>query len=136
MCKSTLDNYNTLLDLQKRIPKQTGPCWIQEPVILTDALGRVAPIHLELINSWEVLYSVLTARFVNLPGHKKLGRGEYALQNQESAEDLERDQPFEACFVPGYEVSMCFSFKATFPSNACPKCRKETDAAPESTTQW
>jgi hypothetical protein len=118
------------------MPKQTGPCWIQKPVMLTDALGRVAPIHLELINSWEVFDSVLAARFLNLPGQKKLGRGEYALQGKEAIEDLERSRLFETCFIPGNDINMCFSFKATFPTNACPKCKKETNAAPESTTQW
>ncbi|KAH8589052.1 hypothetical protein B0O99DRAFT_677018, partial [Bisporella sp. PMI_857] len=49
--------YNVMADLQSRIPKEFGPFWIQEPVFLTDALGRVAPIHLELINSWDVFDS-------------------------------------------------------------------------------
>jgi hypothetical protein len=62
------DSYKVLLDVQSRIPREFKPCWIQEPVMLTDALGRVAPIHIELVNSWEVFDSVLTARFINLPG--------------------------------------------------------------------
>lgn len=94
MCRSTLDNYNTI-DIQQRMPNQTGPCWIQEPATLTDALGRVSPIHLVFINSWEVFDSVLAARFLNLPGQKNLRRGEYALQSQDATRDLKRNQPFE-----------------------------------------
>lgn len=136
MCQSTLDNYNTLVDIQQRMPKQTGPCWIQEPITFTDPLGRVAPIHLELINTWEVFESVLAARFLNLRGQKKLQRREYALQGKDATADLERSRSFESCFVPGDDINMCFSFEATIPTNGCPKCGKETDAAIESTTQW
>jgi hypothetical protein len=28
--------------------------WIHEPLIFTDSLGRVVPLHLELVDSWEV----------------------------------------------------------------------------------
>ena len=63
--------YNILRDLQTRVPPEFEPCWIQEPLMLTDALGRVAPVHLELINNWHVLESVLVARFRNIPGGAK-----------------------------------------------------------------
>ena len=36
------------------MPAQLDKCWTQDPVILEDALGRVTPFHLELIDSWEV----------------------------------------------------------------------------------
>jgi hypothetical protein len=136
LCKSTLINYKTLIDIQRTMPKQTGPCWIQEPVTLTDPLGRVAPIHLELINSWEVFEKVLDGRFLHLPGRKKLERREYALQDQDATADLERSRSFEECFIPGRMVGMCFNFEKFFPANTCPKCKKETDAANSSTTQW
>jgi hypothetical protein len=108
----------------------TGACYF------TDALGRVAPIQLELINTWEAFESVLAARFLNIRGQKKLQRREYALQGKDATEDIERSRPFETRFVPGYDVNMCFSFKAAIPTNGCPKCKKETDAAVESMTQW
>lgn len=49
-----LKTYNAVMNFQTCIRREFKPCWIQEPLILTDALGRVAPIHLELINSWDV----------------------------------------------------------------------------------
>jgi hypothetical protein len=82
--------YNIVVDLQSRIPKELGPCWIQEPVILTDALDRVAPIHLELINSWGVFDSVLAARFIDLPGEGKIARREYAIHEQNLERDVQR----------------------------------------------
>jgi hypothetical protein len=58
--------YNAVVELQTKIPQKFQPCWIQEPLILTDPLGRVTPIHLELINSWAVFQSVIVARFEKL----------------------------------------------------------------------
>jgi hypothetical protein len=136
MYKSMPSDFKSLINIQQKMTKQTGPCWIQEPVILADPLGRVAPIHLELINSWDVFEKVMDGRFLDLPGRKKLKRQEYALQDQDATANLERSQPFEACFIPGRTVGMCFNFEKSFPANACPKCEKETDTAASSTTQW
>jgi hypothetical protein len=121
-------NYKILLDLQARVPREFGPCWIQEPLILTDALGRVAPVHLELINSWDVLESVLAARFRNIPGEQKISRKEYALQDRSSSQDIERTAPFEASFFPGRKVdmSMLFSRSNNANSTSCPGCGMES----------
>ena len=93
--------YSVVIDLQSRIPKEFGLCWIQEPVIPTDALGRVASIRLELINSWEVFDSVLALRFIDLPGEGKVARREYAIYEQNLERDVQQTQPFTACFLPG-----------------------------------
>ena len=46
--------YKAVVSLQNVIPAQLERSWTQEPAILDDALGRVTPIHLELLDSWEV----------------------------------------------------------------------------------
>ena len=43
-----------LVSLQARIPAQLNRSWTQDPVVLSDALGRVSPFHLDFIDSWEV----------------------------------------------------------------------------------
>jgi hypothetical protein len=130
-------SYKILLDLQTRVPREFEPCWIQEPLILTDALGRVAPVHLELINSWEVFDSVLAARFRNIPGEQKIRHKEYALQDRGSLRDLERSQPFESSFLPGRRVDMSMIFERShLLVTSCPRCgfeNKENNAVP---TTW
>jgi ankyrin repeat protein len=119
-------SYNILLELQTRVPREFEPCWIQEPLILTDALGRIAPVHLELINSWVVLESVLEARFHNIPGQYKIKRREYALQDRSSQLDIQRSASFESCFLPGRKVDMSMVFKQGHSMGAyCPGCRME-----------
>lgn len=93
--------YKAVVALQSRIPKEFGPCWIQEPLTLTDALGRSAPLHLELVNSWDVFESVLAARFKDLPGQGKVARREYAIHEPNLERDIERSEPFASCFLPG-----------------------------------
>jgi hypothetical protein len=116
-------SYNILLELQTRVPPEFKPCWIQDPLILTDALGRVAPVHLELINSWNVLESVLEARFHNVPGERKIKRREYALQDRFSQLDIERSASFDSCFLPGRRVDMSMVFMGGNTSGAiCPGC--------------
>ena len=43
-----------LVSLQARIPAQLNRSWTQDPVELSDALGRVLHFHLDFIDSWEV----------------------------------------------------------------------------------
>ena len=43
-----------LVSLQTRIPAQLDRSWTQDPVVLSDALGRVSQFHLDFIDSWEV----------------------------------------------------------------------------------
>jgi len=131
--------YSSIIDLQSRIPKEFGPCWIQEPLILTDALGRVAPIHLELINSWDVFDNVLAARFIDLPGEGKVARGEYAIHEPNLVRDLERSQPFAACFMPGNRLDMMMVFRAendSTPKNSCPGCKTVSEEGSSSSMQW
>lgn len=130
-------SYRILLDLQTRVPREFEPCWIQEVLILTDALGRVAPIHLELINSWDVLESVLMARFKNIPGERKVMRGEYALQDRGSLRDIEKSQTFEASFLPGRRVDMSMIFKQSHSLlRVCPGCRLDTEEDNAVATIW
>lgn len=131
--------YDAVVDLQSRIPKEFGPCWIQEPFILTDALGRVAPIHIELINSWDVFENVLKARFVDLPGEGKVARGEYAVHEPNMERDIERWQPFATCFPPGHRLDMMMVFKEDvghLSRNSCPVCSATSRENSLSAARW
>jgi hypothetical protein len=128
--------YNILVDLQRRVPREFEPCWIQEPAIWTDPLGRIAPLHLELINSWEVFESVIAARFMNAPGERKIRKKEYAIQDRLSQQELERSRPFVACFLPGRQVDMSMVFKQTNAGTTCPGCGKECIQGSSNAITW
>lgn len=50
--------YKAVVTLHSRIPPQLERCWTQEPITLRDPLGRVAPVHLEFIETWEVRFQL------------------------------------------------------------------------------
>lgn len=119
----SIHSYNVLLNVQDRLSPEVQPNWAQEPITLTDALGRVAPIHLELINNWDILDSVLEARFKNVPGERKIRQKEYALQDRSSKQDIRRDVPFNLCFLPGRRIDMCVLFEDNpCTPTSCPTC--------------
>ena len=133
--------YSTVVEIQSRIPKELGACWTQEPLILTAALGRVAPIHLELINSWDSFDSVLEARFIGLPGEGKVIRGEYAIHEPILNRDLQHTQPFSACFLPGSRLDMMMVFTnvnelGDTHKNSCPRCKADCREEASSTAEW
>jgi hypothetical protein len=129
-------SYNILLDFQARVPREFGPCWIQEPLTLTDALGRVAPIHLELVNSWEVFEAVLEARFLDFPGENKIRSGEYAISDGASEQDLVRSQAFASAFLPGRRIDMCMLFREQGSNNSCPGCGQKSESSDSIGTTW
>jgi hypothetical protein len=104
--------------------------------MLTDALGRIAPVHLELINSWTVLESVLEARFHNIPGERKIKRREYALQDRSSQRDIQRNASFNSCFLPGGKVDMSMVFKQRHSEAHCPGCGKECCQGAAASSKW
>ena len=77
---------------------QLDRCWTQDPVIFQDALGRVTPLPLGFIDSWEVRLgldspftclannqafdAVLEVRFRQCPGHRKVVWKDYDLRSR------------------------------------------------------
>ncbi|CAJ2511261.1 Uu.00g068860.m01.CDS01 [Anthostomella pinea] len=98
----------------------------EEFFVLIDAVGREAPVHLRLINSWEALNWVLLARFKDWKGAKRVAHGRYALQDHTMSRDIKRSMDFEAASLPGQTVAMSIECKRNGTSeirtSKCPKC--------------
>jgi hypothetical protein len=54
----SIDTWRKVNAIHDQMPQNINR-WIQAPAILEDALGRVIPIHLDLIDSWEVSWTPL-----------------------------------------------------------------------------
>lgn len=63
------------LHAQRSVPARV---LLQQPIILHDALGRIAPFHLEFIDSVEMFLEVLQMRFEHI-GRPKVKRLEFDL---------------------------------------------------------
>ncbi|KFX91475.1 hypothetical protein V490_05878 [Pseudogymnoascus sp. VKM F-3557] len=106
------------ITLQHNIPRQVP---LQEPVVFRDALDRVMPIHLDLINSAEAFIAVLKVRFKDI-GSEKLDRNEYNLTDENQNRNLDMRKPWCSVMKPGHRVSMSMVFDTSVEQNVCPGC--------------
>jgi hypothetical protein len=83
------------VQMQRNLPPQV---LLQQPVILHDALGRIAPFHLEFINSAAALKAVLKVRFQHV-GLRKVITNEYGLRDANRQTDIDISKPWETALV-------------------------------------
>ena len=89
-----LDIKATLLT-QNELPPQI---LLQEPVILHDPLGRIAPFHLEFINSRDAFLAVLRVRF-EFKGLGKIIRREFDLREQRGQKSIWLARTWDRVFL-------------------------------------
>jgi hypothetical protein len=123
--------FQIVLDIQSAIQHQL-PAQInrQEPVYFEDAHGRLAPFHVEFVNSLEAFEAVMEVRFRHVPGLKKFQRREYILQEPRSKRKLNLQAPWQSLFLPGRRVVMSMIFQTPQISmSSCPGCQTENAAS-------
>ncbi|KAF8856733.1 hypothetical protein BDZ45DRAFT_745206 [Acephala macrosclerotiorum] len=109
--------------LQQYIPPQIDR---QQPVLFEDAHGRIAPFHVEFINSFAAFQAVMEVRFRHVPGLKKVQNNEYAIQERRSKRNLDLRAPWESVFLPGRKFNMSMTFhRQQNPVSSCPGCQTE-----------
>ncbi|KAH8820125.1 hypothetical protein F5884DRAFT_744486 [Xylogone sp. PMI_703] len=122
---------------QQAMPRGLGGCWKQAPVSLEDAMGFVIPIPLELVNPWDMFDTIIAKRFEKHPGHRKIQRGEFAIEEDSTGREVSRMLDLTMCLRPGQKIdtSVIFS-KGDADSNHCPRCRAKSAASSEARTQY
>ncbi|KAF2092431.1 hypothetical protein NA57DRAFT_50298 [Rhizodiscina lignyota] len=134
--------YRAVVTLQNSLPSRLERSLIQEPFILEDAIGRIAPVHLQFINSWDAFEAVIDARFKGIQGHRKVMDKEYTLQDHTSGIEVSRKRPWEGAFLPGGRIDMSFVFGDDLPAAAkesgasCPNCHTASDGATDLEIRW
>lgn len=89
-----LATYRAVLSIQESLSRSMDRALIQDPFVLEDPLGRVAPVHLQFITSWKAFYAVLATRFEGLPGHKKIGQREFVIQERATNREISIKEPW------------------------------------------
>ncbi|KAF1837793.1 hypothetical protein BDW02DRAFT_466187, partial [Decorospora gaudefroyi] len=105
-----ISTYQAVIRLQTSLPSRLEGGLIEEPVILEDPLGRIAPVHLQFITSWDAFNSVLESRFQNIQGLKKVKQRDYGLQERGTGREIEQSRLWQSAFLPGQRVEMSFIF--------------------------
>ncbi|KAF2814381.1 uncharacterized protein BDZ99DRAFT_568011 [Mytilinidion resinicola] len=100
----------------------------EDPFILEDALGRVAPVHLRFITSWEAFDAVLEIRFKGLKGYSQVRRKQFVIQEQSTRREIDRTSLWEGAFFSGQRVDMSLIFQSDTKEAdnkklvSCPNC--------------
>jgi hypothetical protein len=80
---------------------------------------------------------ILVKRFEKLPGHKKVLKGKYTIEDNITGKVLSNAQVLSMCLRPGQKVDMSMEFKGSdFDMNSCPRCRTASASPAEERTQW
>ncbi|KAH7410535.1 hypothetical protein BKA64DRAFT_357102 [Cadophora sp. MPI-SDFR-AT-0126] len=119
--------YNSVISIQEVISGGLQRSLTHEPFILEDAIGRISPVHLQFINSWDALDAVLELRFRKIQGHTKVKRREYILQEHSTKREISRTRHWEGAFLPGQRIDMSLIFDTREQSRietSCPSCKE------------
>lgn len=133
----SVQDLQRMMQIQMTIPPQV---LLQQPVILLDAFGKLAPFHLEFIDSLEIFTAVLKIRFrkegVRQAGLAKVDNREFAIQETRRRKPIDVEKPWSKVFQPGQEVDMSMVFhQVESHPNTCPGCSRENENS-ENQVQW
>jgi len=95
---------------------------LSRTLTLEDPLGRVTLVDMVYVSSWNAFDSVLEICFRDLPGHKKVAKKEYILQDRQTNRELQRSIPWSGAFMPGQHIIMGLIFREPRKENTKPSC--------------
>lgn len=134
--------YREVLALHSAFLKHVDRPLGEDPFILEDAIGRVAPVHLRFINSWKAFQAVMEIRFQGKQGLKKICRKEYVLQESATGREVDLSLEFDDAILPGQKITMSLVFKrdATDQSTQtmahCPRCNMISEQPTNTDVLW
>ena len=120
----SVEDLRSMLQTQSAIPPQV---LLQQPVILLDPFGKIAPFHMDFIDSSECFMAVLKARFqrngITPAGLAKLDNGDFLIQDTRRRRAIDLNNNWAAVFRPGQNVDMSMVFhRFACPPSTCPIC--------------
>lgn len=113
-----------------------------EHFILEDITGRVFPIHLKTITSWDAFDFILAARFQGKKGARRVKGKRYSLQERASHQQVDRSTDWESAFLPYQKIDMSLICREsqngsqTELSMSCPWCQTVSPDSVDRETQW
>lgn len=117
--------YDGIRSLQGLLPSHLERTLIEEPFIPEDAVGRLAPVHLQFICSWEAFEDVLEHRFRDFQG--VWFQRSWILQELATSRDISRNTPWNRAFLPGQKIGMDMIFwtheSHDVQDTSCPNCQ-------------
>ena len=125
----TVQDMRRMMQMQTMVPPQI---LLQQPIVLLDPFGRLAPFHLEFVDSQECFIAVMKARCahagVNTAGLAKLDNQEFSLEDTRRKRSVDLTRRWEEVWQPGEQYDMRMVFhrftNQTLPPSTCPSCNE------------
>ena len=92
--------YHELVVLRILFASRVDSPLCEDPICLEDAIGRIAPVYLWFISSWEAFDAVMDVRFQRKPGFLKIRRKEYVIEKSATSIEVDRSVPFDDALYP------------------------------------
>ena len=140
--RTNVATYEAVVAVQRILPSHLERTMFRDPFILEDAIGRISPVHMDFINSWDAFDAILRMRFKDVQGYKKVQNKEYVFQDHATKREVKRIRTWEGAFLPGQRIDMSLVFTKKMkeaedvPSTSCPNCRASSAHVLESEIQW
>lgn len=133
----TVQDVRKLLQTQAAVPPQI---LLQQPIVLLDPFGRLAPFHLEFVDSPECFMAVLKARFthagVKPSGLSKLDNSEFCIESTRLKRSVDLTKRWDLVFQCGEQYDMRMTFhRFACPPSTCPSCLEMNEDDDEQ-VQW
>ena len=100
-----------------------------------DALGRVFPVHLNTITSWDAFAFVLSEKFRGAPGARRVRDKRYRLIEYATRREVDQTKHWAKAFRPHEKIVMSLLCKESEQAPAstgelatCPWCKTESDS--------
>ena len=110
--------------IEQRLPSHSEMTLIRA-FTLEDAIGRITPVDMVFVSSWDAFEAMLEGCFREFPGHKMVARKQYVFQDQKTNRDIKRSIPWSGALVPGQYINMGLIFRKRSSKNKrfwCPYC--------------
>lgn len=129
----SIEDLGRMMQVQHAIPPQV---LLGQPVVFLDCFGKVAPFHLEFIDSFESFMAVMVVRFkqagVKPSGVAKLQNHEFSIQDTRRKRFIDITKPWPTVFQPGQKVDMSMVFhRFACPPSTCPACLGRNEGGSE-----
>ena len=128
--------YKIFRDSQGRLPSHLERRLYQEPFVLEDSHGRIKPIYMDCINSWDAFHAWIDVQFRELHGHKLVRDKDYVLHEEAVNRDIELGRPWESAFLPGQKIVMCMIIVDYTDALCCPQCFLDLSNPYDAETKW
>lgn len=104
-------------------PQMPTQVLLEKPVIFEDAHGRILPLQMTWVDTWDHFETMLKWKFSDVPGLLNVEEGLYVLADTFSKKEIYKDSPIRTVFRPGRSINMSMIFHMSLDAQHCPKCK-------------